>query len=363
MHKFDILIAGTGPAGLASAIVLSQAGCSVLLVDKGEPNDFRAGEHLKPMAKGCLNKLGFQEKELLGNHYSFAGLQIFWGSEQAKYQDALFRMGGAGWILDRCRFNEQLRAKAEALGCQFLYGNSLQKISSKPDGFTTTLRNKKGKCFIHSSFLVDATGRVAKGARLLGAKVKIDDRLIGTCILQSSDRVDLDPHSKWGHLESCPQGWWFSTATPGGKRASYWMSDVNLLTAPFSDGLEALLTSAPQTKTLLERSGTISEIFQRPAHSQCLDSCSGPRWVAVGDAASSFDPMALEGIAKALKTGIAGGEAILAATSGDHSLLVAYDRDRKEEYEKYRSLKVAHYGMEQRWSSEPFWSKRHTRST
>ena len=358
MFKFDVLIAGAGPAGLASAIVLSRAGLSILVVDKGRRNDFRAGEHLGPTARECLKRLGFEEKGLDQDHYSFAGMRIFWGSDRASYQDALFSLGGLGWVLDRTRFNEQLGEKVEKSNCQFLYETSIQGATPHPDGLAITLRDKSGKRFVQSSFLVDATGRVAKGARLMGAKAKIDDRLIGTCFLQSSDRVDPGQSHKWGHLESCPHGWWFSTEIPGGRRASYWMSDKHLPNIPFLDGLNSLLTQAPQTKALFEQSGDIIDKFQRPAHSQCLDHCAGPRWIAVGDAASSFDPMASEGIAKGLRTGIEGAEAVLSALAGNHTPMLSYDNARKEEYKTHLSLKTVHYRNEQRWTSEPFWAKR-----
>lgn len=359
MYKVDVLVAGAGPAGLASAIVLAQAGRSVLLVDKGTAKDYRAGEHLGPGAGASLERLGFEKRDLDQDHYSFAGMRVFWGSEEARFQDALFRLGGSGWILDRFRFNEQLKAKAEALACQFLYGTSVQEISPASNGWTTTLRDKKGKRSVESLFLVDATGRVAKGARLLGAKVNVEDRLIGTCILQALPFHDAPQGSKWGHLESAPQGWWFSTEIPGARRASYWMSDLPIRNTSFLDHLAPLLTQAPQTKALLARSGKVIEVFQRPAHSQCLDQCAGSRWIAVGDAASSFDPMASEGMAKGLRTGIAGGEAALAALAGDDSLLLNYDQTRQEEYREYLSHKATQYGMERRWPTEAFWAKRH----
>ena len=96
--------------------------------------------------------------------------------------------------------------------------------------------------------------------------------------------------------------------------------------------------------------------------SSILDNPVGDRWLAVGDAASAFDPLSSKGIANALYTGIKGAEAVLAARTGDATALSRYAEHIREIHRVYRGHLAAFYGMERRWPDAPFWRRRQSNS-
>jgi len=60
-HSADVVIVGGGPAGLAAAIALRQAGADVLIADAQEPPiDKSCGEGLMPDSRNVLSRLGIE---------------------------------------------------------------------------------------------------------------------------------------------------------------------------------------------------------------------------------------------------------------------------------------------------------------
>ena len=54
-----------------------------------------------------------------------------------------------------------------------------------------------------------------------------------------------------------------------------------------------------------------------PRAARALDTITGPGWLAVGDAAMSFDPLSLRGVTWALESGLAAARAHDASLQGD----------------------------------------------
>jgi flavin-dependent dehydrogenase len=95
------------------------------------------------------------------------------------------------------------------------------------------------------------------------------------------------------------------------------------------------------------------------APSAILSRVVGDRWLAVGDAASACDPVAAQGIVKALCDGEAAADAIAAwfAGAGDAPLL-AYQDGVFARFRDYVRLRRHLYGRERRWPQAPFWQNR-----
>jgi flavin-dependent dehydrogenase len=76
-------------------------------------------------------------------------------------------------------------------------------------------------------------------------------------------------------------------------------------------------------------------------------------WVAVGDAASAYDPLSSLGICKALESGLRAGKAIAEGRLDEYEAWV------RSSFEDYLRTREAYYAMEQRWPASPFWRARH----
>ena len=73
----------------------------------------------------------------------------------------------------------------------------------------------------------------------------------------------------------------------------------------------------------------------------------------------AFDPLASEGIAKALNDGRRAAESIAAYLAGDASSLHRFALDLEREYAAYRSTRARYYRIERRWPESVFWKRRH----
>ena len=95
------------------------------------------------------------------------------------------------------------------------------------------------------------------------------------------------------------------------------------------------------------------------ANSSRLDCVSGRDWLAVGDAAIAFDPLASQGLMHALASGIRAGEALNRRLPGETTPLDEYDTSASEVFRAYLRLYGVYYRREQRWPQSVFWRRRH----
>jgi flavin-dependent dehydrogenase len=85
--------------------------------------------------------------------------------------------------------------------------------------------------------------------------------------------------------------------------------------------------------------------------------------LAVGDAASRFDPLSSQGIVKALRSGIFASYAIGDwLVRKDEAGLRRYQHYVMAESSSYQQTRVKYYAREQRWPSSEFWRRRHAES-
>jgi 2-polyprenyl-6-methoxyphenol hydroxylase-like FAD-dependent oxidoreductase len=87
---------------------------------------------------------------------------------------------------------------------------------------------------------------------------------------------------------------------------------------------------------------------------------TGAGWLAVGDAACSFDPLSSHGVTWALESGLAAARALDASFRGDRRALDDYADRVEAAFHNYLQARADFYGRERRWPDSPFWRRRHT---
>jgi 2-polyprenyl-6-methoxyphenol hydroxylase-like FAD-dependent oxidoreductase len=97
-----------------------------------------------------------------------------------------------------------------------------------------------------------------------------------------------------------------------------------------------------------------------PVPSYCLDRLCGERWLAIGDAASAYDPITAQGIVKSLSNGIHAAQAIQSWMSGTSDALQAFAQLVRTQYRRYVDLRRDLYRLEQRWPASEFWQRQIT---
>ncbi|HMV66350.1 MAG TPA: tryptophan halogenase, partial [Myxococcota bacterium] len=78
--------------------------------------------------------------------------------------------------------------------------------------------------------------------------------------------------------------------------------------------------------------------------------------------ALTWDPLAGQGVIKALDDGIRAADAIVATLRGDAGALHRYADDYAARFVAYRSVRARSYAAERRWCDRPFWRRRVDRS-
>lgn len=356
--KAHVLILGAGPAGAATALALQSRNISTIVVERGDFSDFRVGEHLAPDAMRPLLDLGVLDRVTTAGHQHCPGVCSAWGSTELTARDYIFHSLGEGLHLSRNRFDADLAATAQERGAQVLRRSRCFGLEWSTSGWSAMVETKQDRLTIASRFAVDATGRSAWLARSEGFYRHVHDKLVGMTALLEPRMGSVD-HSLL--VEAAEDGWFYSALLESGQLLVSYLTDADLRdsSVPARELWVSRLRGAPHTAARAEAFVPPTRVYMRAAESALLESSAGRCWLAVGDAAQSFDPLSSSGIAHSLQNGIDAAAAIDASLGGDAMSLRAYAAARRRAYASYLIKRSLYYRMERRWLNGSFWRRRH----
>lgn len=358
-RAFDVAIVGGGPAGCAAGLSLRShaPGLSVALFEASSYESPRIGETLPPLSRRLLEHLGLWEAFCRQGHREVHGTAAAWGGPVPLDHDFLFSAQGAGWHLDRAAFDGWLAAEAGCRGVTVLRQTRVRRAARE----SGTWQLRAGGETLTARFLVDATGSSAAFARRCGARFVASDRLAGFARLFEEEEAH-DPRTL---VEAFSDGWWYTAGLPGGLRIAACLTDSDLarpMGLSEADAWTRRLESTEQIRELLRRARPRGPVVVRATQSRRLEPAAGDGWLAVGDAASLFDPLSSQGILKGLRSGIFASYAIGdLLVKGDETGLERYRRYVQGEFESYSRVRARYYAEERRWPESPFWRRRASR--
>ena len=282
--------------------------------------------------------------------------------------DFFFSTVGHGLALDRRRLDPALIAAAQEAGCEYAPATSFVDCRRRSGGWSLNLAGACGPVNLDTRFLVDASGRSAVICRALGVERLQADLLFAVGQHWVSEKVDEDGFTR---VEAVEDGWWYSQRIPGvdsdlSMRRVVFHTDRDLPPAREAArplGFARLLGRTRHMKAMLD-----AWDYHPSGHLRGACACSarqsqfaGDGWLAVGDAAQSYDPLSSEGITKALISGIDAGRRIVRVLSEGAHLrqpIKDFAQTQASDWLRYASRYRKAYQSQRRWSSHPFWSRR-----
>lgn len=324
--QYDVAVVGAGVAGTTAAILLRQAGLSVLLVDQRvSVGDYKrlCTHFVQPCANGVFADMGLDH--LLGPDFSVrtkAAFHVPGGVIDT--EDGYDPQGSNLYAhnLERSVMDPELRARAIGLGVDLVMGAEVTALAEDAVGQRLTFSSGAS---VPVGLIVAADGRASRLARLTGAETRSlpNDRIAFFCYcsgIAAPDRnrsIFVLRNSEMSFLYPLIRNRTLLSVYIVAERAEGWTGDEKWprLLAQFRAHLPGIDFSraAPETQVY----------SYRRYENQIRPPVTGG--VAfVGDAAVSIDPMSGVGCSFALKSARLLADAVLANRDDRDAALAAY---------------------------------------
>jgi flavin-dependent dehydrogenase len=357
-----VIVAGNGPAGLAAALELAGRGFAVVLCAVPEPRRQLPGETLPASARAALEQLGLWERLERDGELAIPGRPIrqVWGSATPTAETSALP---PSWHICRARFDAALREKALAAGVQFLTETTVTGAAWDKDGWRVGLRSEDGgERTIMGDFLLDATGRRARIARAMEAQPRAHSRLVAVRLRFEESTTEAGSRDSALRIETHAVGWACAAPLPQERLAVAVFTDADLLPGPITHvgSRDFLVEHFPYVAERVGSATLLDPPTAMPAHDGTLSLVSGERWMAVGDAAATFDPLSSSGILFALGSALEVARAVEGCLSGRGDAARAeYEAAVALFCSQARQRLLETYALERRWTGAPFWARRH----
>lgn len=331
--RVDVLVAGGGPAGSATASHLAQRGYSVLLVDRARfPREKACGEYLSPGVADALERLGALDLVTARNPCRPAGMKI--QTPKASFLLTYTNGSSSRSALSMPRFalDQALLDHAHRSGVEVCEGT--RALAPLMDGARMTglrVRDKAGEREIDARFVVVADGLHSTIARHLGLELKLRwPRKLGLVA-----RIDgVSGFGQYGQMHVGNDA--YCGLAPIGPTTVNAGLVVKLGAKPdgesTADYFDRQVAAIPSAAAALGTGCRVTAIRGVGPLARRVSRVSGPGYVLVGDAAGFLDPFTGEGVFRALRGAEIAADAIERALIRDDCLPIGYAETRKEAF-------------------------------
>jgi flavin-dependent dehydrogenase len=341
-RQVDVLVAGAGPAGSATAALLGRSGCSVLAVDRATfPRDKACSEYMSPETVRILSRLGVVDALEAGGAVPLEGLKITASRTAAHGRFALtttrpFRPTGLS--ISRRILDHQLVMAARAAGAAVAEETFLEELLYDRGAISgAVLRDRAGRRHsVQARLTIGADGLRSVVARRIGHRTHSSPRRLAFVAHISGVRemgLSAELHfSRAGYVGLNPIGQGSTNVAlvvPAG------------VVAPARGGLEqfffAKLREFPDVHRRVASGNLVRPVLATGPFAAWSGRVIAPGALLVGDAADFFDPFTGDGIYSALRGAELVAETMLPAL-GDSGFarigdaLMEYRRMRRQTF-------------------------------
>jgi flavin-dependent dehydrogenase len=303
---------------------------------------------LPALARSLLDQLGVLKPFEDEGHRPAHSVAAAWGSPSLRENHFIYTARGAGWHLDRARFDAFLAREAGRRGVEVRLKARPEAFERSADGWRLRLSDGEE---LGARFVVDATGRQAAFARGTGARRLACDRLVGHARFFTLDE-EPEPATL---IEAFAEGWWY-TALAGDRRVVTCLTDADIARRLELRDEGRWLNLLSETSWVRRAVG--GGVTHGPPLTRAADSG------AAGDAASTYDPLSSQGIVKSLRAGVFASYAIADhLCKADARGLDRYAQLVRREFAVYRRAHARYCAEERRWPDSEFWRRRHEADT
>jgi flavin-dependent dehydrogenase len=318
----DVIIIGSGPAGIAAAITCANAGLKTILLSKPVPaekkNSLTPSESVHPGIASLLEMLHATDALTAASRSTYEGITI---NGEHTLLGADESGTWKGHHIDRILFDRHLLAAAREQGVTIYKNETVNEILQEQDR-VTGVRTSSGKT-IHSRYVIDCSGH----QRIAGKKLKFKERfysppfVVWTGVAENIDASFFNT----AKTEFIPatNGWsWLAPERP----------DRCTWTRLALKGENDFLQPAE-----LDKYGSTTELFVSNRRWRVFRPLVKEGILLCGDAAGILDPAAGQGILNALWSGIKAGQCVgqcISNSAMESFFLAQYDNWFIAQYEE-----------------------------
>ena len=364
--KYKILIAGAGPAGMATSMILSKNKIRHMIIEKQIfPRDKICGDALSGKVVSELNKIdpAFIKEIAVNTNDNSGSYGVRFYSPQGKMLDVPFSNNpeklkhAPGFISPRLKFDNFLFSKADPEFADIRQNTSIENIIRKNNRLQVTI-NKNGQISEDEfDIVVGAEGdRSIVGKELSGDKKENEHYCAGLRVYYENVSDSHPDNFIELHFlkELLPGYFWIFPMNDGRVNVGIGMlsSYVSKRKVNLKKSLEEIIASHPTISKRFKNAKAITPIqgWGLPLGS-VKRKISGSNFLLVGDAGSLIDPFTGEGIGNALVSGRIAGETIvkaMAAERFDSEFLYSYHKNVYSQLESeinlsHKMQKLARY--------------------
>lgn len=342
--EYKILIAGAGPAGMATSMVLSKSKIKHTLIDKQIfPRDKICGDALSGKVVCELNKIDpSYVKEISSNQKENSGSYgVRFFSPGGKMLDVPFSNNpqglkhAPGFISPRLTFDNFLFSKANPEFANIQQETSIEKLVRKNNKIEATLTKNGISSTEEFDIVIGAEGdRSIVAKELSGDKMESKHYCAGLRVYYENVSDSHPDNFIELHFlkELLPGYFWIFPMNDGRVNVGIGMlsSYVSKRKVNLRKSLEQIITSHPTISARFKDAKVLTPVqgWGLPLGS-VKRKISGDNFLLVGDAGSLIDPFTGEGIGNALVSGRLAGETLVAAVKSgrfDEEFLSTYHK-------------------------------------